>query len=340
MKTLRIIKTQGPHKPSTSEISKKVNLFLNKPSERLSLKELRQIKSLLRYLRARVKHSYFEGLCQFKYDRSNLLDIIKPSEEYYKSNYHLHSAESARRFLIRYCNDTSKYRYTKEYICYEDLTQEVVEKIVDWALMRGKCNNSGMRIAAIHTYISYIIASLRHASRLGLINYQVSISLFFLCYHQPPEDIAVEKLKNYKSTKQNPWYQIAADLFVIRHLARKISPTDLVRLKGKNWKGDEITIVRSKSRKGSAFKIKVTEELSNRILKYVNKNITPDEYIFPFIDANLGEREQSKKIHIFVININRYLKKIAEELDIEPFSFYCARDASDTFGNQAIKQNS
>lgn len=193
MKTLKIIKKQGPHRPSTSEISKKVNLFLNKPSERLSLKELRQIKSLLRYLRARLKHSYFEGLCQFKYDNSNLLDIIKPSKEYDRRHQHL--GESVSKFLIRYCNDTSTLLtniYTEEYICYKYVTQDVVYKIVDWALTRGRGNKSGMTKATIYTYISYIRVALKHALDSGRINDERPLEyLSFNSLHQRLEDKAI-----------------------------------------------------------------------------------------------------------------------------------------------------
>lgn len=186
MKILRIIKKQAPHKPSNSEISKKINLFLQKPSQTLTLKESRQMKSLLRHLKARLKHSYFKGLCKFKYDQSNLLNIVKT----YTSNHRPSVGESICRFLIRYCYDTStllSHRYTKEYICYKHLTQHVVDKIVNWALIKGKDNKSGLSENTIHTYISYIKASLRHAFGLALINH--------------PKRIATKNYPSFKNEK-------------------------------------------------------------------------------------------------------------------------------------------
>lgn len=100
-----------------------------------------------------------------------------------------------------------------------------------------------------------------------------------VCNYQCPEESIVEKLFNFKSEKEDPWYQIAADLFVIRYLVGGVDPVALIMLKGKNWKGDEIT-PRAQNTEDSIVKVVLTEELSNLIMKYANKNIAEDEKYF------------------------------------------------------------
>jgi len=140
-----------------------------------------------------------------------------------------------------------------------------------------------------------------------------------LCNYQCPQESIVEKLFNYKSKKTDPCYQIAADLFVIRYLVGGVDPVALITLKWKNWKGD-IIIIGTQNMEDAITEVVVTEELSNRMLKYANKNIMADEYIFPFVGVGLEEQIQS-----FITNINRYLGKIAEELHIDKFPFYDAK---------------
>lgn len=150
MKTSRLIKKQGPHKPSNSEISKKINWFLEKERSVLNPKEQKRARSLIRELRNRYREEYTKGVLNFYDDNNNLLNMLKIGCKNRMQSYQ-HAVRSAIKLLTQYSASTSKYRYTKEYIFYKDITPAMIQNIADWIseIKRFSPNTIRMYLAII-----------------------------------------------------------------------------------------------------------------------------------------------------------------------------------------------
>jgi integrase len=119
------------------------------------------------------------------------------------------------------------------------------------------------------------------------------------------------------------------DLWFFSYLCNGINFADLITLKYKNIRNDEINFFRSKTVNTSRAKKEIcaviTPEMKMIMDKWGNKNKSPDSYIFGFLKGNETPLQIKKRIRDVISNCNRHLRKIGNSTDIKGLSTYTAR---------------
>ncbi|MFO8234298.1 MAG: site-specific integrase [Bacteroidales bacterium] len=137
----------------------------------------------------------------------------------------------------------------------------------------------------------------------------------------------ISKLWNYKP-KEGTGRHFAKDIFIFMFLANGMNIGDVLRLKYLNIIGNEIEFTRTKTRnKDTETRIRVpyTDTLKKIVDYWGQKAIGKDVYIFPVLDGTMNEEEKKRVIMNKRSNINKRLKKIANELELEHLSTVYAR---------------
>lgn len=117
----------------------------------------------------------------------------------------------------------------------------------------------------------------------------------------------------------------AHNLFMASFYLRGMNWMDLALLTQHNIQGDWERIVYVRHKTGKRFSIKVSPALKEILEEYHEQGSTKESFLFPILKL-AWEKDRH---HPAIINkrkkINKYLKSIAESLDIKPFTIYAAR---------------
>ena len=109
---------------------------------------------------------------------------------------------------------------------------------------------------------------------------------------------------------------IAKDIFVFSLLTRGMNIADIAFLMVTNIVGNKIIYKRAKT--NTVFTITITNEIQSIIDKYKG-----DCYLFPIIKPDHKNTKYS--IRLFTKQVNKYLQKIADKIDIPRITTYYAR---------------
>ncbi len=140
-------------------------------------------------------------------------------------------------------------------------------------------------------------------------------------------------LKSKKLKKGTPMFE-ARKMFMASFYLRGMNWMDMALLKYKNIEGDleRIHYVRSKTNK--RFSIKINDKLKEIILSYSQENELIEDFIFPILKKDDPESRYHQKIKNKRKKLNKWLKKLAEECEIKPFTIYSARHTYATMGKR------
>jgi len=127
------------------------------------------------------------------------------------------------------------------------------------------------------------------------------------------------KIKNYEPETDAECF--AKDMFLFSYLCNGINISDILRLKFKNIQGDKIYFIREKTKnttKNNQHYIEVfISDIVNEIIdKWKNNEVLPNNYIFRELNNNMNEIEKRKRTQQVTKNINKYLKRIANKLEL------------------------
>lgn len=143
--------------------------------------------------------------------------------------------------------------------------------------------------------------------------------------HKAMSEADFMKLIDYVPTSPHPSYERAKRLFLASFYLRGINWMDMAYLTMSNVQGDfeRIRYVRRKT--GEPFNIKIQPKLKEILVSFLPPVHDKDTYLFPIIP-----QEQPEEKHVMTIRnkrqrLNKLFKKIAEELDVAPFTIYTAR---------------
>lgn len=122
----------------------------------------------------------------------------------------------------------------------------------------------------------------------------------------------------------------ALDMFIFSYLCCGINFADIARLKHLDIINDEYFMFIRNKTKNTTSEIVTTPIYLNTVSKaIIKRHSNPfaniDDYVFPIIQKGLSEEMIVKKINEKRNRINKRLKLIAHELNIEGFSTYAAR---------------
>jgi integrase len=140
------------------------------------------------------------------------------------------------------------------------------------------------------------------------------------------EDVA----KIYQhSVPENTTKEMARDYWMFLYLSNGMNVKDFCLLKWANIDGDMLTYIREKTkRKNEATHIKVAlkPETLKIIKKWGQRSIDKNAYIFPHLNKKMTDEQQYKVVKQLTKSINKYMKQIAQELDInKEITTYYAR---------------
>lgn len=140
----------------------------------------------------------------------------------------------------------------------------------------------------------------------------------------------IDKIKAYQPV--SPSEQFAKDFFLFTYYGNGLNFKDIALLKFKNLdlENEEITFIRSKTKKSAETPPSITIDLTPTIIEIIERNKNKIEeaenYIFPIIDKNISSERQVAVISQKIKNINQSLNRIAKKLGIEKhITTYTAR---------------
>jgi integrase/recombinase XerD len=131
----------------------------------------------------------------------------------------------------------------------------------------------------------------------------------------------IEKIYNYKS--HNPEVNRAKDMWLFAYFANGLNVKDIAFLKYENIKDGVLSFIRAKTVHSTkediqTIQVSITEEIERIINKWGKKPVNPKTFIFDIIHPkDLSDLQIYRDINQAVKTINKYMKRIAEDLKLE-----------------------
>lgn len=118
------------------------------------------------------------------------------------------------------------------------------------------------------------------------------------------------------------WWEKARDMFMFSYFANGINMKDILRLKYANIDGEYVRFVRSKTHRtnrsnSTSISFHLADELTDIITRLGNSNKETDNFIFPVLTDGITPEKELADVQQFIQMVNKYLKKIAEQVGIE-----------------------
>lgn len=186
---------------------------------------------------------------------------------------------------------------------------------------------SGSGAGGLSVYLRTLRALYKRAIKLGIVQQQYNPFKDYAIKNGVPKrlSLSVEQLELLKSADiKEPHLAKARDLYMASFYLRGMNWMDMALLKGENIVGDfdRITYIRAKT-KNKLFSIKITPPLRKILMRYFN--VENQGYIFPILTKDNSKYQAHETITNKRKRQNVYLKRIAGELEIPPFTIYTAR---------------
>lgn len=128
----------------------------------------------------------------------------------------------------------------------------------------------------------------------------------------------------------NGYKAMAKDFWVLMYLCNGINVKDLCLLKNSNIQGDVLVFERAKTAKTKRtvepIRVVLTEDVKAIIKKWGVKSLDPSQFVFPILKKTMTPERQRQVIQQLTKVINKYMRKIGEDLKINKvLTTYTAR---------------
>ena len=147
--------------------------------------------------------------------------------------------------------------------------------------------------------------------------------------HRAMPDEDFNKFINYKPTNKNE--EFAHDMFFISFGLAGMNSADILNLKNKDIKNNnELEYVREKTKDRTTKRIFIKMIIPPKVMSLIKKYAAlnpeePEEYIFPFYNNVMSEKQKLRKRKDVNKAIDRSLRDICNNLSIQPITTYWAR---------------
>ena len=220
-------------------------------------------------------------------------------------------------------------------IDFREINISELEKFERWVL------DKGLTLSAVRNYAVSIRGVFNIAMRKGAIplelypfgrdGYKIPIGRNVKKALKINE---IEKIYNYPS-KTFSNLDESKDLWLFSYLMNGANIADIARLRFRNIDNNFITFIRKKTEKTckrtTPISVPLTDELKQIIDKWGNKDSSPDNYVFNILEVGMSPLEQHKRIDVCISKINRNIKIIGKELNIDKhITTYTARHSFST----------
>ncbi len=249
---------------------------------------------------------------------------LEKSDRIGSANFYRHSLNSIKSFSKK-----------PSHIEFKEITPKKLVEYEEWMV------NQGNSITTVGMYLRALRAVFNQAKKEGIIkNEQYP---FGLGKYQIPISKNVKKaltLDDIGKLYNHPldeysYLDKARDLWFFSYFCNGINMADIAKLKFKNVSKKSITFIRTKTAK-SRKEVKpvvapVTEEIQRILDKWSNKEKSSENYVFPILEEGLTAKQEKSKIKWIVKQINRYMQRLAKDVDIEEkITTYTARHSFST----------
>lgn len=129
----------------------------------------------------------------------------------------------------------------------------------------------------------------------------------------------ISKIFHYKAPS-NSMAEMAKDYWVFIYLCNGLNVKDLCLLKRKDIQGDILTFERAKTKRsknnGEKITVSIKPQAKAIISKWGQLSINPETYVFPHLQKGMTAEAERKAIQQVTKNINKYMKRIAKDLEL------------------------
>ena len=201
---------------------------------------------------------------------------------------------------------------------YADITPDLLRKYEAYMLEKGKSKTTvGIYLRSLRTIMNKAdIDKKLYPFGNGKDKYSI------------PEGRNIKKALTLNEIKQIFNYEVeigttkamAKDYWIFIYLCNGLNVKDFCLLKYKNINEDFMYYERAKTirskRNNSTISIALQPEAKSIIKQYGQPFLSPETYIFPHLTANMSAEKQRKVYQQLTKTINKYMKRIAKELNI------------------------
>ncbi len=226
------------------------------------------------------------------------------------------------------CNALHKF---KPKIALEDVDKEFLQKFEKWILEQGKS------ITTVGIYLRPLRAIINIAKDNGVFrpeNYPFGKRKYVIPTGKNiKKALAIDQIRqifDYKTESGSPM-EMAKSFWIFTYLCNGINMMDIAHLRGKDLDPRSIRFIREKTKrttKGDPIVITASRnDYIDKILsKWAKRRILPDDYVFDIIELSDTVQVARKKIQQFTKQVNKYMKRIGEDLGFElSLTTYVAR---------------
>lgn len=212
----------------------------------------------------------------------------------------------------------SLYTFNKE-LKFADINKQLLQKYEKWLLDKGRSRTTvGIYIRPIKVMFNYQkIDRTIYPFGSGNDKYTIPKGRNIKKALNIEE---IEKIFNYKP-KSGSTEEMARDYWIFIYMCNGINVKDLCLLKRKNISEKLIEYERSKTKRSKSeselIRISLKEQALNIIRKWGQPSINSESYIFPHLSKGLSAIEERKIYQQLTKTINKYMKRIADKLEIK-----------------------
>lgn len=147
--------------------------------------------------------------------------------------------------------------------------------------------------------------------------------------HRAMSDDDFTKFLSYKPNNKNE--EFAHDMFLISYGLVGMNNADIFNIQNKNIKDDsKLEFIREKTRGRTTKRIVINMKIEPKILALITKYAAilpeaPDDYIFPYYNKGMTEKQKLRKRKDVTKEIDKSLKTICANIGIPPITLYWAR---------------
>ena len=259
----------------------------------------------------------------------SVFDSLKKREKQLIKENRLSTADTFKytyKSLLSFINSSN----SKKELMFSEITPEWLQNYENWMISKGKS------VTTIGFYLKNLRTVLNEAIEKGSLpmkNYPFSKSKY-----QIPSSKNIKKALFIEDIKQIVEYspktqaeEYARDMWLFSYLCNGINIKDVAKLKFKNLDKTHIYFIRSKTERSTKTKQKPIVvvrigKINEIITKWSNEETSLDDFIFPILEKEDSPEQELKKVKQAIKTMNKYNKRIAEELGIESkLTTYSAR---------------
>jgi len=129
----------------------------------------------------------------------------------------------------------------------------------------------------------------------------------------------IGKIFHYEAPSKS-MVEMAKDYWIFIYLCNGLNVKDLCLLKHKNIQGNVLFYERAKTKRSKNNGEKITVSLKPQTKAIISKwgqfSVNPETYVFPHLQKGMTAETERKAIQQVTKNINKYMKRIAKELEL------------------------